>query len=340
MLRFAAVIGVVEHNEGQYSLTETGRFLLRDVPGSLYMGIMLIGSAPWQRAWQNLEHALVTGEPGFDQALGAPFFDYLGQHPEHATPYHQWMTILTTMTARAITEAYDFAPFGSVCDIGGGQGILLKAILAANPHLRGILYDQESVLKDHVLADLAGRAEIQDGNFFDRVPAADALLMKSVLHDWSDDKCRIILGHCRRAMQPSARLLIVERVIASPADFVGSFYDLHMQVLVGGKERTEEEFGLLLQSAGLKLNRIISTAITHEHHRSVTMMLGATRLNPTFGAAASLNHWKAKPSRHYIPTRKDQTMLMTINRLAAVSTDASSQTAIAKYDTFPPQTLS
>ena len=73
----------------------------------------------------------------------------------------------------------------------------LKSILTANPHLRGILYDQENVVKDHVLADLAGRVEIQAGNFFERVPAADVLLMKNVLHDWSDEKCRVILSQCR-----------------------------------------------------------------------------------------------------------------------------------------------
>jgi len=111
--------------------------LLKDVPGSLYMGLPLIGSEPWKRGWQNLEHSLVTGEVAFDQVMGDPFFDYLDKHPEYGTPYHQWMTVLTMMAARAITESYDFAPVNSVCDVGGGQGILLKSILTANPHLRG-----------------------------------------------------------------------------------------------------------------------------------------------------------------------------------------------------------
>lgn len=120
ILRFAAVIGVVEYNDSQYSLTETGTLLLRDVPGSLYMGIVLVGSEPWQRAWQNLVYSLATGDIAFDQVMGAPFFEYLDKHPEYGTPYHQWQTISTTMAAQAITEAYDFSPFNNVCDIGGG----------------------------------------------------------------------------------------------------------------------------------------------------------------------------------------------------------------------------
>ena len=258
-LRFAAVIDVVTQDGEQYALTDVGQLLLKDVPGSLYMGVLLIGSEPWQNAWHNFSHTLITGENAFEPVMGAGFFEYLDQHPEYGAPFNQWQTILTTMAARAIAESYDFAPFGTVCDVGGGQGILLKTILSANPLLRGILYDQENVVKEHVLADLAERVEIQAGNFFERVPAADVLLMKNVLHDWSDEKCQVILRQCRQAMQQSTRLLIVEMVIASPTDLMGAFYDLHMQVLLDGRERTEAEFSLLLQKEGLQLNRIIPT---------------------------------------------------------------------------------
>jgi hypothetical protein len=258
-LRFATVIGVVEQNDSQYSLTETGALLLKDVPGSVYMGILLIGSEPWQRGWENFAHSLATGDAAFDQAMGEPFFDYLDEHPEYGALFNQWQNILTSMAARAITEVYDFTAYGTICDVGGGQGVLLESLLSANPHLRGILYDQESVIKDHVLADLSQRVEIQSGNFFEHVPAAEVLIMKNVLHDWNDEKCQVILSRCRQAMQPSSRLLIVEMVIDSPADLMGVFYDMHMQVILGGKERTAGEFGALLQRAGMKLNRIIPT---------------------------------------------------------------------------------
>jgi hypothetical protein len=258
-LRFAAAIDVVTQGGEQYALTELGRLLLKDVPGSLYMQILLGNSEPFQRSWLNLAYSLATGDNAFAQVMGDPFFEYLDKHPEYGTPYHQLMTAETTRAARAITEAYDFAPFASVCDIGGGHGILLKSILTANPHLRGVLYDRESVVKDHVLADLAPRVEIQSGNFFERVPAADVLLIKNVLHNWSDEKCQVILSHCRQAMQPSARLLIVEIVATFPMDVVEAFLDLDAQVRLGGRVRTENEFNLLLQRAGMKLNRIIPT---------------------------------------------------------------------------------
>lgn len=258
-LRFAAVIDVVAQDGEKYVLTDVGRLLLKDVPGSFYTGTLLIGSRPWQSAWNNFTHALTTGESAFPSAMGAEFFDYLNQHPEYGDPYNTWMANSTARIARSITGAYDFTPFHTVCDVGGGQGILLREILTANPHLRGVLFDQESVVKQHALADMAPRVEIQAGSFFERVPAADVLLMKSVLHDWDDEKCLVILRRCREAMQPSSRLLIVDMVIGSPANLISAFYDLHMQVLLGGRERTEREFTSLLDAAGMRLNRIIPT---------------------------------------------------------------------------------
>ncbi len=259
VLRYATVIGVIGYENSQYFLTETGKLLRKDVPGSFYLGIMLFGSAPWLDSWQHLEDSLVTGRIAFEQAMSSSFFTYLDNHAEINSTFNQWMTVSTVQAAQAITGAYDFTPFSSVCDIGGGQGILLKQILAVNPNLRGILYDLEPAVKGHILADMDGRVEIQTGSFFERVPSADVLLMKSVLHDWSDEKCLVNLGHCRQVMQPSSRLLIVDRVIASPPDVMSSFMDLHMHVMSGGRERTESDFNLLLHHAGMKLNRVIPT---------------------------------------------------------------------------------
>jgi hypothetical protein len=134
---------------------------------------------------------------------------------------------------------------------------LLNSILTANEHLKGILYDQENVVKDNVLSDLSDRIQIKSGDFFESVPEADVLMMKSVIHDWSDEKSLVIFENCKKVMNPQSRLLIIEMVIGSPADLMGTFYDLHMQVIQGGKERTEDEFRTLLSKAGLKLNRII-----------------------------------------------------------------------------------
>jgi hypothetical protein len=95
------------------------------------------------------------------------------------------------------------------------------------------------------------------------VPAADAYLLKSVLHDWPDDRCIEILGTCRRSLRPDGVVLLVETVLGRPGhEKQAAFSDLNMLVLPGGRERTEQEFGDLFAAAGLHLRRVIDT---HTH---------------------------------------------------------------------------
>lgn len=259
-LRFTTALEVTTLESGRYALTGLGRVFLKDSPGSIYNGLFIAGSEPWQRAWQNVDYCLTTGKDAFEHVMKAPFFDYLEQHPEYGIPFHQQGSAASTIIDPAIVSAYDFTPYRTVCDVGGGQGIFLKEILRANPNLRGILFDQESVVKCHALGEMAGRAETKSGDFFEEVSAADVLILKAVLHDWPDEKCAVILRNCQRAMHPASRLLIVDRVMDEPVDLMNAFYDMHMQVVLNGRERTEAEFSVLLQNAGLQLLRVIPTA--------------------------------------------------------------------------------
>lgn len=258
-LRFAEVIEVITLQDGKYALSDMGKLLLKDVPGSLYYGLLLAGSDPWQQAWHNLTYSLTIGENAFEAAMGTPFYDYIDRFKQYGDPYNRWMSISTKMSANSIIEAYDFSTIVTVCDIGGGQGVLLQTILSENPHLQGILFDQSSVLETHILADMTDRVKVEAGNFFERVPSADVMILKSVLHNWEDEKALMILNNCREVMSRSSRLLIIEMIIDSPTDHIGAFYDLNMQVLFNGKERTKEEFDSLLKKANLQIKRIVPT---------------------------------------------------------------------------------
>jgi len=255
-LRMTTALEITTCEDDRYALTDMGRMMLKETPGSLYNGLLMIVSEGYQRPWQNFAYSLTTGESAFTHVMGAPFFDYLEQHPELGVPFQQQQAAYAVMDS-ALAPAYDFAPFRTVCDVGGGTGSFLKRILEANPHLTGILYDLPGVTANHVLAGLDGRVEVVAGSFFERVPPADLLVLKAILHDWSDEKCAVILSRCREAMPPDGRLLIIDRVIEEPVDVMSAFYDLHMLVQIGGRERTAAEFGALLQSAGLRLQRII-----------------------------------------------------------------------------------
>jgi hypothetical protein len=255
-LRLTTSAEITARDGERYALTHLGRIFLKDTPGSMYNAALLAVHEGYQRPWQNFDYCLKTGESAFTHVMGAPFFDYLEQHPELGLPFQQQMKAYAMMDP-TLAAAYDFSPFRTVSDVGGGTGSFLKRILEAHPNLRGTLYDMPSVVENHVLGDLAERVEVVSGSFFERVPSADLLMLKAILHDWSDDKCAVILTRCREALPPDGRLLIIDRLLQEPLDTMSLFYDLHMLVQIGGRERTEPELRALLESAGLQLRRVI-----------------------------------------------------------------------------------
>jgi hypothetical protein len=99
------------------------------------------------------------------------------------------------------------------------------------------------------------RCNIVGGSFFEAVPdGGDAYLMRVVIHDWEDDEAIAILKVCRRAMGQTAKLLLIERLVAPPNEMPATkFSDLNMLVTPGGRERTREEFSDLFAKSGFEL---------------------------------------------------------------------------------------
>jgi hypothetical protein len=154
-------------------------------------------------------------------------------------------------------------------DVGGGQGALLIAILGCTPGARGVLFDLPNVIAaaSGVIAasGLADRCDLIAGDFFGQVPTGgDLYLLKRVLHDWNDERAAAILRACRAAMSEDSRLLVIEHVLApGNAPSWGKLLDLQMLVLSpGGRERDQAGFEALMDSAGLRLERVIPAGPT------------------------------------------------------------------------------
>lgn len=258
-LRYASTMGVVNFADNKYSLTEVGQLFLKGTPGNFYTPATFLGLAPWRDSWNHFDYCLQTGEPAFDHVFGMPFFEYLDAHQTYGQLFHDYMTTMTIRIAPLVAEAYDFSRFNVICDVGGGQGVLLKAVLEKVPQAKGILFDLESTIKHHVMGETINRTELRAGNFFNDIPAADCLILKTVIHDWNDENSIKILTNCRQALNPGGKIILIEQVVEQPYTPFALFYDLHMQVMLGGAERTEKEFEVLLQAAGLRLNNVFPT---------------------------------------------------------------------------------
>ena len=71
------------------------------------------------------------------------------------------MAALTTAVAAAVAETYDFSDVATVVDVGGGQGVLLEAVLARHPHLTGTVFDLEQAVADAPARRRAGSALVR-----------------------------------------------------------------------------------------------------------------------------------------------------------------------------------
>ena len=272
VLRVLADAGIFEALEdGRFALTSLGATLRGDVPGSVRRAA-IIATDEWHwRAYGHLAHSLRTGETGFRPAHGCGFWEYLDRHPSTAAMIDGSMARIAAMRAAVLARAYDFGAIARLVDVGGGEGVLLQHVLQVHSHLSGVVFDRPTVAEAARtrLADagLSGRCEVVSGDFFAGVPVGgDAYVLSWILHDWDDEAAVRILTNCRAAMDDAGRLLVLELVLSpangshssTAADALARTVDLEMLAVVGGRERTEVEFGVLFGRAGFRLTRVLA----------------------------------------------------------------------------------
>jgi hypothetical protein len=261
VMRLLAAEGVFRESRARlFGLTELGAGLRSSGSSSPIDFISMVNRQPYL-AFAQLGHSVRTGMPAFDEVFGKPRFDWLADHPDEAALFQRAMIALGQDSNEAIAEAYDFGSCSRVVDVGGGHGQLLSAILARYPHLSAILFDLPTGLPSAAQRDLP-HTEFVAGSFFKSVPGgADLYVLKKVIHDWNDKQAAVILRNCRDAMTPHGRVLLAETIIpAGNEPHPIKLIDANMLVVTGGVERTEDEYAELLATAGLRLERVISTA--------------------------------------------------------------------------------
>ena len=254
LLRAATVLGLVERTaDGMITMTEVGA-CLRTGPGSL-RDFALMLSAPGQlRPMEYLSEA-VRGEPAAEAALGQSVWDYYRAHPDEGAAFAGAMSGVSAMIAGQVAAVAQVTDGQRIVDVGGGHGTLLRALLATAPQAQGVLLDLPEVI---AAAPAAGRIQFTGGDFLVSVPAGgDVYVLCHVLHDWDDPDAQRILSVCRHAATAGSRLLIVEAVLAAqPGPVMPELMNVHMMVMSGGKERSRDQYGQLLDAAGWQLAEV------------------------------------------------------------------------------------
>ena len=259
VLRALASIGIFEEQDkGEFALTPSAEPLRSDVPNSL-RDVAIFWGEDWNwKVWGNILYSVRTGKSAWAQIHGEQVFEYFEKNREAGRIFDRAMTSFSGVAVKAVLEAYDFSGIETLVDIAGGQGRLINRILDEYPALRGVLFDLPHVIRT---ANIGDRLELASGDFFVSVPSGgDAYMMKHIIHDWDDERAIKILKNIKQAMNPGARVLVLESVIVdgNGQDF-GKLLDIEMLVSPGGKERTAAEYEELFSRAGLRLTRIIPT---------------------------------------------------------------------------------
>jgi hypothetical protein len=263
LLRALASIGVFhEDADRRFGLTAMGELLRRDHPQSIDPTVRMFCADYQWRAWRELGYSVRTGGNAVVHTLGMDVWEHRRHNPADGAVFDAAMRTMAASYAAGIVEAYDFGRHRVVADIGGGTGMLLAAILRAHLTVRGVLAEQPQVLRDAppvlAAAGVADRATLVECDFFVEVPSgADAYVLLRVLHDWGDEDAVRILRRVREAMEPAARLLVVDGVVGPPnEDPLTKFLDLMMLVSAGGRERTAEEWDALFEAGGFRLEAV------------------------------------------------------------------------------------
>jgi hypothetical protein len=252
--------------DGRYDLTPLADTLRSDADVSMAAMARWVGSPQHREHWSHLADAVRTGRAVIPELRGKPAFEYLAYEPELAEIFNRAMTSASVLSIAPVTAAYDFSPYPTIVDVGGGHGRFLAAVLAATPDARGVLFDQPQVvagaptlLREHQAQD---RVRIVEGSFFERVPdGGDAYVLKHIIHDWPDDDAVHILRNVRTAAGAGKRVLLVETVIPiHDREFLGKWLDLEMLIAAAARERSADDYGQLLKRAGFQMTRVVETA--------------------------------------------------------------------------------
>jgi len=264
-LRGLSTLGICEElPDGSFALAPAGQSLQSGAPSRLAEKVQIVVEQYWQ-PWANLVSCLETGKPSFDHVFGMTVWEWRRQHAEQGDVFNSYLARETLAQADSILEALDVSRVRTVADIGGGGG-LLAAVVRANPHVEGVLFDRPHTVetaKPYLLSlGVAGRVQCVSGDFLSAVEVqADLYLLKSVLQQWDDADSLTILRNCRAAMQDAARLLVIERLGPKRAveDAASIMVDLHMMAITGGRTRSREQFEALLSQAGFTIAKVTPT---------------------------------------------------------------------------------
>nr|ABG27066.1 caffeic acid O-methyltransferase [Boehmeria nivea] len=251
--------------ERLYGLAPVCKFLTKNNDGVSISPLCLMNQDKvLMESWYYLKDAVLEGGIPFNKAYGMTAFEYHGTDPRFNKVFNRGMSDHSTITMKKLLETYKgFEGLNSVVDVGGGTGAVLSMIVSNYPSIKGINFDLPHVIED---APAYPGVEHVGGDMFVSVPKGDAIFMKWICHDWSDEHCLKFLKSCYDALPNNGKVIVAECILpVAPDTSLATKGVAHIDVIMlahnpGGKERAEKEFQALAKGAGFQGFRVVCSA--------------------------------------------------------------------------------
>ncbi|XP_021748138.1 caffeic acid 3-O-methyltransferase-like [Chenopodium quinoa] len=242
--------------ERRYKPTSMTKVYVPDEDGvSLAPNLKLFTDKVFLESWGKLKDSVLEGGIAFNMVHGMHAFEYPGVDARFNEVFNKAMA-QSIMFVKKIFKNYKGLENSNVhklVDVGGGLGHSVAFITSQYPSIKGINFDLPHVIKD---APPYPGVEHIGGDMFESVPEGDAIFLKWILHDWSDERCLILLKNCYKALPKDGKVIVAEAIITDDPEkttFARAISQVDLLMMTqnpGGKERSKREFEALAKGAG------------------------------------------------------------------------------------------
>lgn len=239
----------LDKKDDYFKVNSLSEFLTDSNPDSLKYAC-LNWSGEHLTAWQNLDFSIKTGNSSFEEIYDKPFFDFLNDNPEKLYAYHKAMYQYAKDDYKTLPDVIDFSNHKSLMDVGGSYGAVLKNIKSKYPSVECILFDLPKVIEKVSIPSINKIS----GSFFEKIPnQSEAIVLSRVLHDWNDEKVKLILKNCFEALPNNGTLYVIENC-SDKIKIDLSLLSLNMTAMCESYERSSTQYIMLCENTGFQFH--------------------------------------------------------------------------------------
>jgi 3-hydroxy-5-methyl-1-naphthoate 3-O-methyltransferase len=256
-LGLLAALGFVERHDGRWRATAATRTWLHPEAGG-YAGPLLHRFRETQPLHAQLLATLRPQVQAEAYQSAVAEWERGEMPPELARMITAFMNAHSRAAAQAVGVQPLFAQVQSLLDVGGGSAVFSIAIAKQHAPLRATVMEIAAVCAeaDQYIATsgIGPRVRTQAVNMFTQAwpTGHDAHFLSNILHDWSDDTCRLLVKKSFDALPSGGRIVLHEMLMDDDGcgPLAAAAFSMLMLIGTRGRQYSLPELRGFLEPAG------------------------------------------------------------------------------------------